>query len=329
MKATPPVLLALVLWALAGCAAPKIERNRLDRPATCAELHPHFTTPDGHHIAFRHWTPSGRPRAVIAGITGWQSSACDWEAVGEGLAHRGYELYVSGRRGQWGDVEQTTRDPRGLGDIRTWKQWVEDYAAFTRWVAARHPDVPLVYGAISLGTTETLIVAAEPRWGGVSPRGIFIISPSLVFLYPKKDLARKDLLGRIFQDQNARFADLKSVATSRTGIFNDSKQWEEWSHSKDRVESFTYRWAANMFDAGKAARRAAPKVQRPVLLMVGDNDPLLGRAIPDAEGRLVAALQNEPTKHYPSGNHALWSSEPPRRQMLADLVAWLERVSGR
>lgn len=327
MKIHTQIAILATTAVLTACSTLPERNLHLTRPPKCAKLSPAFTARDGHHIAYRKWSPRGKPRAVIAAITGWQSSACDWDVVGKSLSRRGYELNVSGRRGQWGDVEQTRADPHALGDIRSWKQWMEDYADFTRVIAARHPGTPLVYGALSLGTTETLVVAGDRRWGGAKPDALFIASPAFVFLDPSEELTRTEFLAR-FSPPKKRFGDLELAEQSKVHIIEDDTLWKEWSQSQDRVESYTTRWLLNMFAAGRSARRAASAVECPARLLWGGRDPLLAQARKDAPERLRTRMKlpRSAVREFPKGSHALWAEEPVRGEVLQDLGRWLDRT---
>lgn len=273
---------------------------------------------------------------MLAIIPGWNSSACDWEMLVPALARRGYEIYISGRRGQWGDPRKwdgiaPRTSPRG--DIDTWRRWAEDYAAFTRWVAARHPFVPLIYGGQSMGLLDVITVAGDPSWGGAPARGVFVISPALAYTHPSASSRRLNFLARLF-DQDFRLADMDYFRGKGARIMNDPALWDQWSLSHDRIrEGFTLRWLNEQYEYGRAAVRAARGVRESVAMFYGGLDPMLSRehnlTAPGGKLRLARELSGATLTEvtYPQGNHALFTDEPPRGRFIVDLTAWLDATT--
>jgi len=333
-------LLLVGVLGFTGCQLPNTKQapnTAVDGPARCGQRGLRWTAPDGLRIAYRHWPAQGRVRGVIAAMPGWDSDACDWAPLARGLAARGYEIYVTGRRSQWGDprvyrgddLKKATR-----GDLHDWQVWPKDYAAFTRWVAARHPGRPLIYAGQSMGSEEVLNVAGNPEWQGAPARGVFVISPPLPFMYPNASAGFVTAFGPLFLDQDFRVADVDQMRADHVQLMNSPTEWQRWSHSSDRVrEGFTTRWLGEAAHMGSSAGNAAKNIHGPVFIYLGGKDQLLAenasRTASDAWKQCQRDLSHArvTTCVLPNGNHLPFPDSPEGTQVQASVARWLDRVS--
>lgn len=353
MNASLRPLLLVAALAISGCTLPKTVKappnGYRDVPARSGEGGPRWRADDGLPIAYRHWPAQGQVRGVIAASPGWDSDALDWTPTASGLAARGYEVYVLGRRSQWGDPRvRLGMDASKFirGDQQHWEKWAQDYAGFTRWVAARHPRRPLIYGAQSLGSNEVLTVAGDPAWHGAPARGIFLITPSLSHMYPSGKMSFLNAAGPLIFQQDYRMADVQGMENYGTKmhgkelahiqIMNNPVEWHRWSHSRDRVwEGYTVRWLGQTLAIGDAARKALPNIHVPMFAYQGGSDQLLIQQTNDGNVQSnawrqfhdeIASRPGTVTMHPYEGNHMPFADAAVESQIRARLLHWLDRT---
>jgi alpha-beta hydrolase superfamily lysophospholipase len=345
MNASHRFILLATALAISGCALPNTTpappNGYQTGPARSGEGGPRWKAEDGLAIAYRHWPAQGKVRGVIAASPGWDSDALDWTPTASGLAARGYEVYVLGRRTQWGDPRVYLGTDMGQarrGNLSDWRQWAKDYAGFTRWVAARHPGRPLIYGAQSLGSNEVLTVAGDPVWRGAPARGVFLITPSLSHMYPSAKMSFLNAVGPVFFKQDYRMADVQGMHHDGKRIMNNLAEWTRWSNSKDRVyEGYTTRWLGQTLAIGEAARKAVKNIHVPLFAYQGGSDQLLRQQIDEQNVQSDAweqfqkeiAAHGAVTLHPPSGNHMPFADPSTESQIRARLLLWLDRTAAK
>ena len=163
-------VVVLLLLALVGCApsvlppGPRLAEPRLNGDGLLAA--------DGATLPVRTWAArSGRPRAVVIAVHGFNDYGNFFEAPGTFLAARGITSYAY--------------DQRGFGRAPVRGMWpgmpalVDDLGAMTALVRARHPGLPLFLLGASMGgavimvamtgddapPADGIILAAPAVWG--------------------------------------------------------------------------------------------------------------------------------------------------------------------
>lgn len=326
-----PALLAA--FTFTSCTSlPK--ENARNGPATCPPHGPFWQTRDGVRIAYRSWPATGAPRAVMAALPGWDSSACDWELLARKLSRQGIAVYASGRRGDWGVPDADYAKMRHQrGDIDTWENWARDYAEFTHFVARRHPGAPVVFAGHSMGTLEVLNVAGDSRWSGVRPAAVVLYSPALTMIDPSCMIRLRGWIGRLVTRPEERFGEAAAIEQSGEAIFNDWRKNAQVIHSADRAPSYTFHFIREAAALGKAAGRAAPAIRTPVLWFLGGADVLLlpDKTQPGAPERFERSLRQAPGEGHPltQGSHCLNQEEPECSVAARKTATWLRHQLAR
>jgi len=281
-----------------------------------------FLDDDGVAISFRAW-PLERPRAVVQIAHGVGEHSGRYAALASDLNAAGYAAYADDHRGhgttgmeQWhGDARMLGR--LGPGGLRGAERSVH---AFSGVVRRRHPDAPLVLLGHSWGSfiSQRLLDRHPEEYRGVVLSGSAYLMPGY--------LAAGDL--------NARFAGRGRVArAAATGA--------EWLSRDPTVAAAfvadpltTLTPLQKLFglrETLRMLRRPAAGIHPdvPVLLQVGGDDPVggersvrrLARAYRERSG-----LSDVTVRIYPGARHEIYN-ETNRGEVIADLVAWLDRLS--
>lgn len=109
-----------------------------------------INAPDGHRIEAFHWAGEKPVRGVVQIVHGMAEHSRRYCHVAQALAQAGYLVYASEHRGHG----QSALDKGTLGDFgaKGFNALVDDMATVSRHVRERHPSVPLVMLAHSMGS---------------------------------------------------------------------------------------------------------------------------------------------------------------------------------
>ena len=248
--------------ALAGCGgrpAPLPQRPAAETPA--AALRPdalRVTGADGMPLAATAWAPAGRPRAVILALHGFGETAPNtFDAAARHWAGRG--------------IAVTGYDHRGFGRNPSRRSWpgaealVADAVAVSRQVRARHPGLPLVVIGHSMGggvtlaaaaaglEADALVLAAPAIAGGAEMSPVYRLGGwALGTFAPDRRFTGGDVVTLVPTDN----PDALAAAAADPLHFADASGRELWG----------------LVRVSDLAARAAPRVEIPVLTLMGAND---------------------------------------------------------
>ncbi|MEO6741632.1 MAG: alpha/beta hydrolase [Chthoniobacteraceae bacterium] len=209
--------------------------------------------------------PAGKPRGVVLLVPGWDSVTGDYAPITRELVRHGYAVYGSENR------TFAYGPPDMQGTARDWHPWVEDVKAFSRFVKARHPGVPVFWHGHSFGAVEVLQAAAEAS-GSAAPAGIIVHSPGFALMPERKNFLRGVLYGSVAW---ATFPQV-SQAEKKSLLPTLDELWNcRWLHSDDRLrQGYKVRFLITSTDMGIAARPTSRTLTLPVLAMRGGKDRL-------------------------------------------------------
>ena len=268
--------------------------------------------PDGTSIRLRGWAPPHgiTRRGSILLVHGLGEHSARYAHVADRLVALGLEVRAYDLRGHGGSEGRRGGVPHAdtlLDDLR---------AVFEDLRVAAHGAPPFLLGH-SLGGA----VAARAATGGwVEPRGLILSSPAL----------RPPPISRV---QRALLRVARRLAPD-LGAPN-RLPLDKLSHDPGEVAAYradalvhdriTPRLYDFLVDAGAAARRDAPRLNVPTLLLVAGADQLVDPA--GAREFAAALAPGVGTLHWYDGlYHELFNErEPDRARVLGDLGAWLER----
>jgi len=281
-----------------------------------------YPSADGTPIAAYRWDPPSRPTAAMQLTHGMGEHAMRYDHFGKAMTERGLVVYAQDHRGHG-----ETADPRALGDLGSggWRGLVEDIGLLAAQVAAEHPGLPLILLAHSMGSfaVQQYLLDHSAGVDGVILTGTAVID----LLEPALDL------------------DQPLDLTLFNAPFQPARTDYDWlSRDEEVVDAYVADPRCGFgIDPGSAkamfvgARRLADPAQfatirseLPVYLAVGEDDPVhggLSLLTPLAERYTAAGLTDVTVRVYPGARHEILN-ETNRAEVIADLVAWVDRVAG-
>jgi alpha-beta hydrolase superfamily lysophospholipase len=278
-----------------------------------------FSGADGAQIAGFRWLDDRvAPRAVLQVAHGMGEHARRYKAPLEPLVAAGWAVYADDHRGHG----LTAPRPEALGDFgdKGAELVVEDLHRLTSLARGEHPSLPLVLLGHSLGSffaqayafdhsaaIDGLVLSGTAAFGdrtGPAPRLDEILvdgeKPRTPFDWLSRDPAEVDAY----------------IADPLCGF----------SRKPNAADSFA-RVAARLKDPTEIARI---RKDLPIYVFVGDKDPInqdLALLKPLIDRYRDAGLADLTVKVYRGGRHEMLN-ETNRPEVVADLMAWLERVAG-
>lgn len=297
---------------------------------------------DGKALALYHWAVPGTPRAVVQLVHGVSDHARRYAPLAAALNAAGFELYALDLRGHGATAE--SRDQLGRPGPGGWMRWIEDLRELNAHIQRQHARRPRVMIGHSMGSflaqhfaclhgdeLDGLVLCASDYRPDPLPR----LGHGIAGLLLK-------LRGR---QHRSWLLDFASTGVLRYGVPHRRTPWDWLNRDPEEVDRYradpwagqrpaTALWREVYAGLDQIAR---PEVQAripkslPVLLLVGDGDPLSGG------GRRVAALaaayrargiRDVELRCYPGARHELFL-ETNRAEVYADLASWLRaRLTG-
>ncbi|MFE6228002.1 alpha/beta hydrolase [Streptomyces sp. NPDC057854] len=280
-----------------------------------------FTSRDGVRVHVHTWLPEGPVRGVVQIAHGMGEHGLRYAPFAEHLAARGHAVYAADHRGHGRSMHA---GPGHLG-ADGWNLLVADLAALTRIVRERHPGAPVVLFGHSMGSfaaQQYLLDHAELA-DGVALSGTTAVDALLRALAE----APRSAAGP-FGPFNAPFAPNRTEAD---WLSRDERQVD--AYLADPLCGFGLDLQGLALMADAAGRLAAPSgipPDLPVALFVGDRDPLNGGL---AHTDLLvsryreAGLTDLVYHRYEGARHEVLN-ETNRAEVVADVTAWIARVTG-
>lgn len=285
-----------------------------------------FTLPaaDGQPIHCLHWPASGAGNTGIRGavqiVHGMAEHSARYAHVAQALNAAGYTVYASEHRGHG----QAALDDGSLGDFgpRGFQGLVDDMAAVTRHLRSNHPGLPVLMLAHSMGSMAAQIYLLEH--GSLLDGCALSGTTALEMLDPR-------VSGWSVESANA------TVANPATGV--------DWLSRDPAVPAayvadplcgfaLTLPSLLSIFDTGNSTalpeQLARMPKGLPLYLFTGDHDPVNGMLdwFDPLVRRLRAAGMADVSTHVYGGARHEVLNETNRAEVIANLVAWLDRVTG-
>lgn len=271
-----------------------------------------FTDAHGVVVHYYVWVP-GKPKAVVQLAHGVGEHALRYEALAQALVNAGYAVYADDHRGHgqtgvtyWkGDLTQIGK--LGVGGLRATQQNLLD---LTRIAQGEHPGLPFVMLGHSWGSlmVQNLLNAGPHPWTAVVLTGTALRTPF-------------DMNGG---DLNARHRHLGTTGAewlSRDPAVARAFVDDPLTTDAKVLQLFGVADGLRLFGRPK---RVQPPV--PLLIMVGDDDPLGGEAsakkLADAYLRR-GGLTDVELIVYAGARHEVFN-ETNQAEVRADLIAWLD-----
>lgn len=274
-----------------------------------------FEGGDGRSIFHRAWLP-GSPRCLLILVHGFGEHSGRYEDLARFFAARGYAVHAHDHTGHG-----ESSGPRG--HVSDFSDFHDDLERFIALVRSEHPGLPCVLVGHSMGglVVASLAVLREPDVDCIVLSGAALaigkdVSPL------KMKLAR---IIRRFWPTLAMDAGLDVEGLSR-----DPEVVRRYLADPLVHGTATAAFGASMTETIDATQAAPSRVQRPVLVLHGADDPLCD---PEGsrrffEGLAVGEVADHAIHVYPNLRHEIFN-EPEREQVYQDMDAWIEeRLAG-
>jgi alpha-beta hydrolase superfamily lysophospholipase len=278
-----------------------------------------FVDSFGVTIHYHRWSPTGTPRGVVQLAHGLGEHALRYDALISDLVGAGFEVFADEHRGhgatgleQWeGDYSKLGR--LGPGGLRATIRNLEELRDL---IQAERPGLPMVFLGHSWGSLMGQILLNQ----GFANRLDGVVLTGSTYRTP---------LFMNAGDLNAKHKHLGD--TGAEWLSRDQGVWDAWVDDELTFVANTLK----LFGPLDAARLiGVPKkspLTIPMLLMVGSDDSLGGeRGVRRLEKayRERANVSDLEVKVYQDARHEVFN-EINRDEVVADLIAWLERVVSR
>lgn len=273
---------------------------------------------DGQKIEILSW-PHAAPKAIVQIAHGMAEHSARYQHVAEALVGAGYGVVAGEHRGHG----PLARERRELGDFgkRGFQGLVDDMATVSRHIRATHPGTPLIMLAHSMGSMAAQIYLLDHAQllHGCALSG----TAALELLDPR-------VSGWTVETANASVPDARTPVDwlSRDPGVPDAYLADPLCGFALTLDSLFSIFDTGARTADQAQLERMPKAL-PLLLFTGDRDPVNGLlAWFDVLVRRLrkAGMRDLSTHVYGGARHEVLN-ETNRAEVIANLLAWLDRVT--
>ena len=265
-----------------------------------------WTAPDGARLALRRLDPAGPPRALVLLLHGFGDHSGRYAHVAARLAERGCAVWALDQRGHG-------RSPGPRGHMTRFAQFLADVAALRKRAASEVPAPQVLLGHSFGGLVVLRYLETAPE--GV--RGAVVTSPWLETAMPAP--AWKLLLAKLLAGPFPGLGvstGLDPANLSTDPAVGAAARSDPLYHARMTPAAWREIQAAQ---AAAVAERA--RIATPLLFLLAGDDRIASRPASEALARSLGAE----TVVYEGMFHEILN-ERDRGRVLADLVAWLDRL---
>ncbi|MGY1717512.1 alpha/beta fold hydrolase [Blastococcus sp. SYSU DS0552] len=266
------------------------------------------------------WDPAGPARGIVQLTHGMGEHLLRYEPLAAALTGAGWVVVGQDHRGHGATAQDGHWGELGLGG---WDELVRDIGRLTAHVRADLPDVPLVLLGHSMGSfaAQQYVLDHSADLAALVLTGTTVLD----LLEPAVDLDGPTDLSAF----NAPFAPAR---TDYDWLSRDEAQVDAYVADPRCGFGLAAADSRQMFLSGR--QLADPERLRgirgdlPVYVAVGDADPLNGQLalVQVLVDRLrEAGVRDVTLRAYPGARHEVFN-ETNRDEVIADLLAWLDRV---
>jgi len=284
-----------------------------------------FTYParDGLNITAYRWDAAGPARGIVQLTHGMGEHVLRYGELAVALNARGFTVYGQDHRGHGATAGP---DAAALGQLGAtgWGELVNDIDLLTTHIHAEHPGRPLTLLGHSMGSfaVQQYLLDHSDRVDAAVLTGTAAID----LLEPALDLeAQLDLASF-----NAPFAPAR---TDYDWLSRDTAQVDAYVADPRCGFGLDVPAVKAMFFASRrladATQVAKVRDDLPLYIAVGDMDPVNGQLAlvhPLVERFRAAGLTDVTLRTYEGARHEVFN-ETNRAEIMADLLAWLDRVT--
>lgn len=262
----------------------------------------------------RRWLPPTPKRAMVL-VHGYAEHAGRYDEMAMYFAEHDFAVHAYDQVGHG-----RTAGPRGHVD--RFDRLVEELARFLECVSVEHPDLPVTLVGHSMGG---LVAAATAAFRNPAVENI-VLSGALLQLGGANSGLRQSLslgVARMLAVVTPRVAMATGLDTQ--GLSRDPDVVRRYQQDPFVEDRMSVRFAAGMSQMIRAVRAAAGKIERPLLILHGGEDPIC-----PVEGsrQLFAGLAPEVARQsaleiYPELRHEIFQ-EPERQLVWQDMLRFIE-----
>ena len=278
----------------------------------------HFVASDGYRLSTRHWRPEQPPRGFVVALHGIQSHGGWYEYSCQQMCDAGYEVLFVDRRGSGMNAARRGDAPHGdrlINDV------VQVLAEIRRQRDQVDPRIPVVLLAVSWGGKLAVITAARrPEMVDA----LALLYPGLCSRVRPTAVQRARLwLARKLDIRNKRI----EIPLNDPALFTAEPRWQEFIRRDPlALRDVTSGFLLAHQDLTRESLAAATSIDCPTLLMLAGRDRIIDNAATKDWSRRFGT--GKLTLHeYSDAQHTL-EFEPHPELFVADLLAWLETISG-
>jgi alpha-beta hydrolase superfamily lysophospholipase len=280
---------AAMLFLLAACT-PTVEQSgpAIEPPHLTDQA---FIASDGARLPLRVWLPQGEPRAVIVALHGFNDYRAFFDIPGARLAAAGIATYAY--------------DQRGFGAAPDPGQWFgenvlqDDLYAVLRLVAAKYPGKKLFLLGESMGGAVAMTALTRPDADLPPLAGTILVAPAIWSrdTMPWYQSAALWVASHTVPWLTVTGQGLHILATDNIPLLIKMGR-DPLVLKETRISAIK-----GLCDLMDDAMRSAPKLNPPMLVMIGEKDEVVP---PEASKAMVAALKpGIDVKFYPQGYHMM------------------------
>ena len=310
LRTTCSLLVALLLPACAIAPFARGQAIRFDESAR------RWTASDGGVFPYQAWLPAGTaPKAIVIGVHGLSGAVHDHQALAEKLRLSGYGFYGYELRGQGNDPVKER-----VGDIQGPRIWQHDLWAFHKLVAAKHPNVPILWLGESLGSLIVCGAAVRAPHDTSTPDGLILASPIPAF-DDRVSIWHRQLLGvAALADPTKKIPLSQWTGPDALPMTANTQHLEQLDHTPWAVPAFTVRFYNVVSILVGRMMPQARRIQQPVLVLRAAKDVFAsGQAVQEFAKKLPRGRLTI----YPASHHLLFY-DIERDNVSRDIIAWLE-----
>ncbi|MDG2049955.1 MAG: lysophospholipase [Myxococcota bacterium] len=266
----------------------------------------------GGELFYRGWL-GFEPQRLMLLVHGFGEHSGRYEEMASWFARRGFAVFAL-------DLQGHGRTPGRRGHVADFEFFLDDVEEFLAAIRGDYPGLPAVVVGHSMGG---LIVAALASRRGLSVDAFVLSGPALTLApgISRFRLALARTLRRVLPRLSLE------AGLDLEGLSRDPEVVRRYRADPLVHGRVTAAMGAGMMDLQTRIDSSARQVNRPVLLLHGEEDPLC--AVQGSRDFFAGLpkdrdLQSE-LRVYPGLKHEIFN-EPEREQIWSDVLAWLDRI---
>lgn len=305
------IVLLILLMCLCACSGPQ-QQVRPDKPVETPTLGKDaILMEDGYRLPLRHWSPPGKPRAVVLALHGFNDYSNAFDTTARYLSEHAIAMYAVDQRG-FGESAQT-----GLwaGEARM----QADLVTATTLLCKRYPSTPVYVMGESMG--GAVILRSAPALQATCAAGVILSAPA-VWGWESMPWWQGMLLRMM-----AHIAPAMTVTGEGLDIRpSDNNEMlralgrDPLVIKKTRIDTIY-----GLTDLMQSAHTLSNELHLPTLLLYGEHDEIIPPAPLCDMLENIGDLSSNGWRMllYPDGFHML-TRDLQAARVMGDIVAWLD-----